>query len=179
MPGVPGMPERTFDDVVALVHQPVLRYLLRRASRDLAADVLGDVLLTLWRRRDDIPAEALPWCYGVARRCLANAVRGKRRQHALVAKIIIIDPPADHSEPTLEGDPTVDAALQSLSEDDRDILRLWAWEQLEAREIAEVLGVSANAASLRLHRARTRLRTRLTEAGPVRTQAQTGKEEHP
>jgi RNA polymerase sigma-70 factor (ECF subfamily) len=41
------------------------------------------------------------------------------------------------------------------------VLRLWAWEQLAPREIAVVLGVTPNAASIRLHRATRRLRERL------------------
>ena len=35
---------------------------------------------------------------------------------------------------------------------------LWAWEELAPREIALVLGVTPNAVSIRLHRAKGRLR---------------------
>lgn len=42
------------------------------------------------------------------------------------------------------------------------MLRLWAWEQLPPREIAVALGISPNAASIRLHRAKKRLRQLLT-----------------
>ena len=52
-------------------------------------------------------------------------------------------------------------ALEELPEADRELLRLWAWEQLPPRELAVVLGVSANAVSIRLHRARQRLKERL------------------
>jgi RNA polymerase sigma-70 factor (ECF subfamily) len=45
-------------------------------------------------------------------------------------------------------------ALAALRPDEADLLRLWAWEQLGAAEIAEVLGITPNAASIRLHRAR-------------------------
>jgi RNA polymerase sigma-70 factor (ECF subfamily) len=47
--------------------------------------------------------------------------------------------------------------LASLPEGDREILRLWAWERLEPGEIAMVLQVSPNAATLRLSRARRKL----------------------
>jgi RNA polymerase sigma-70 factor (ECF subfamily) len=36
------------------------------------------------------------------------------------------------------------------------VLRLWAWDELEPRQLATVLGISANAAAVRLHRARRR-----------------------
>ena len=45
------------------------------------------------------------------------------------------------------------------------MLRLWAWEDLRPQEIAVVLGITANAASIRLHRAKGRL---AAELGVVR-----------
>jgi RNA polymerase sigma-70 factor, ECF subfamily len=52
-----------------------------------------------------------------------------------------------------------------LRADDAELRRLWAWEQLTPAEIATVLGISANAASIRLHRARERLRGQLRKIG--------------
>lgn len=54
-------------------------------------------------------------------------------------------------------DPALELALESLGESEREILRLWAWEQLEPKELALVLGISANAATLRLSRAKKKL----------------------
>ena len=51
-------------------------------------------------------------------------------------------------------------ALDALRAEDAELLRLWAWEQLAPGEIATVLDITANAASIRLHRARERLRER-------------------
>ncbi|HWT23737.1 MAG TPA: sigma-70 family RNA polymerase sigma factor, partial [Solirubrobacteraceae bacterium] len=50
---------------------------------------------------------------------------------------------------------------ERLGDKDREVLRLWAWEQLAPREIAVVLGITPNAASVRLHRATKRLRDSL------------------
>ena len=52
-----------------------------------------------------------------------------------------------------------------MRESDREVLRLFAWEQLTTAEIAVVLGVSANAAGVRLHRAKERLRNALANTG--------------
>ena len=38
------------------------------------------------RRADDVPRDALPWLYGVARRTLANHARGDRRADALLMR---------------------------------------------------------------------------------------------
>jgi RNA polymerase sigma-70 factor (ECF subfamily) len=62
-------------------------------------------------------------------------------------------------------------ALTALRPEDQEILRLAAWEDLGPAEIAIVLGCSANAAALRLSRARKRLRDLLTGSDPFRTQA--------
>ena len=145
-----------FERLVGQVYEPLQRYLLRRTDPATADDVLGDVLLVLWRRLDDVPAaEPLPWAYGVARGCLGNARRGAARQERLVQRLAR-ERPAER-----DGDDRLTEALEALPEADRELLRLWAWEQLPPREIAVVLGVSANAATIRLHRAKKRLKALL------------------
>lgn len=153
----PAARRRRLDDLVVEVYVPLQRYLLRRTDRATAEDVLGEVLLTLWRRLDDVPADAaLPWSYGVARRCLANAVRGEQRRLRLVERLAR----APHDLPPVD-DGGLAEAMAAGSDADRELLRLWAWEQLPPRDIAVVLGVTPNAVSIRLHRALGRLRERM------------------
>ena len=146
---------RRFEGVVAAVYEPVQRYLRRRTDPATADDVLGDVLLVLWRRLDDVPAELpLPYAYGVARGSLANSRRSAVRQERVVQRLAQQYRPAQESD----GDPVLAEALEALPEADRELLRLWAWEQLAPRELALVLGISANAVSIRLHRAKQKLK---------------------
>jgi RNA polymerase sigma-70 factor (ECF subfamily) len=154
---------RRFEAVVVATYIPLQRYLRRRTDPASADDVLGDVLLVMWRRADDIPADAvLPWCYGVARGCLANSARARRRHLRLVRRLA-----DDRSwQPSVAAhDSGLEDAIRGLPGKDLEILRLWAWEELAPREIALVLGISANAASIRLHRATKRLKERLTPHG--------------
>ena len=58
------------------------------------------------------------------------------------------------------------AAFRALSEADREVLRLAAWEGLGLEEIGAVVGCSAIAAKARLYRARRRLSQRLGTAVP-------------
>lgn len=51
--------------------------------------------------------------------------------------------------------PRIDAALDSLSIEHREVLWLWAVEGLKYREIGEALGVPIGTVMSRLHRART------------------------
>jgi RNA polymerase sigma-70 factor (ECF subfamily) len=62
--------------------------------------------------------------------------------------------PSDHV--VLAAD--VGRALEELSARDREVLELAAWEGLEPREIATVLGISQAAARQRLSRARAAVR---------------------
>jgi RNA polymerase sigma-70 factor, ECF subfamily len=165
----PDAARRRFELLVAQVYEPLQRFLLRRADPATADDVLGEVLLVLWRRLDDVPAEApLPWSYGVARKCLANARRTAVRQEQLVRRVAA-ERPVQAPE-----DDRLDEALAALPEDDRELLRLWAWERLPPREIATALGISANATAIRLHRAKKRLRALMTDGKDGRSAGHEG-----
>jgi RNA polymerase sigma-70 factor (ECF subfamily) len=145
---------RRFEELVAQTYEPIQRYLRRRTDPASADDVLGDVLLVLWRRLDDVPPEApLPWAYGVARGCLANNRRSAARQERVVVRLARAPRPAEPDE-----DGVLAEALDALPDADRELLRLWAWERLTPAELAQVLGITANAASIRLHRAKGKLR---------------------
>ncbi len=136
-------------------------YTLRRtASPEDAADILAETFLIAWRRLEDVPeGEAgVLWLYATARHLLANQRRGQQRERLLVerlaselGKAVAQTDPIDHS--------SLDAArvLASLSAEDREILMLAGWEGLDSREIGAVLGCSAVAARIRLHRARGRM----------------------
>ena len=65
----------------------------------------------------------------------------------------------------MSDDPDLVEAIGALREEDAELLRLWAWEQLTPAEIAAVLDVTPNAVSIRLHRARGKLREELRKTG--------------
>jgi RNA polymerase sigma-70 factor (ECF subfamily) len=141
--------------------EPVRRFLARRTTSALAEDALAETLLVSWRRLDEVPAEPLPWVYGVARNCLANVERSQRRQGALTTRLA-------RNQPTIatpEGEPgrvlALHEALLTLRPDEAELVRLWAWERLTPAEIAAVLGLTSNAVSIRLHRAKGKLREEL------------------
>lgn len=157
-----------FEALFAEVYEPVQRYVRRRVDTDDVDDVISNTMLTLWRRLNDVPADAeLPWAYGVARRHIANMRRAAERRARLLERAI--------AEPTPTGDTAhpldveLEIAMGALPVPDRELLELWAWEQLGAGEIATVLGTSANAISIRLHRAKRRLSENLEKARKIET----------
>jgi RNA polymerase sigma-70 factor (ECF subfamily) len=158
--------QKQFLRLAALVDEPLRRYALRRVAPTDVDDIVAETLLVLWRRLEDVPAGAeLPWCYNVARNCVANLQRSAARRERLVLRLAS-EPsvPTDGPAPADELD--VDAALASLPVKDREVVLLWAWEGLAPREIAVALGTSANAVSLRLSRAKRRLKTHLARHAP-------------
>jgi RNA polymerase sigma-70 factor (ECF subfamily) len=145
----------------------VLAYARRRCAEPADADdVVAETFTIAWRRVRDIPDEPLPWLYGVARRVLANQRRGRQRWLALLDRLR--REPADVPTPPADGGERVRAAMARLRPQDQEVLRLAAWEGLTHAEVATVLGVSANAAAIRLHRARRHLAAEL--GGPRLTE---------
>lgn len=156
-------PEERFRALFARHYPAVYRYAGRRLGRDEAADAAAEAFTVAWRRIDHVPSEpdTLPWLYGVARRVVANAGRSRRRRSRLAARAAEGNPP-----PGPAPDPVgLLAALEELRADDREVLRLAAWEGLGPKELGTVLGCSPNAAAIRLHRARRRLEQAMNDTG--------------
>lgn len=152
-----------FTRLAELVHEPIHRYAMRRVDPADVDDIVAETLLVLWRRLDDVPAAAeLPWCYNVARNCVANLRRSTHRRVRLTLRLADELHPTDRDGPAAEGGQDhLHAALAALPAKEREVVMLWAWEGLAPREIAVALGTSANAVSLRLSRARRRMRSYL------------------
>jgi len=158
-----GAAEARFRRLYEQQYEALLAYAARRMpDRSEAHDVVSETFLILWRRLDDAPRdEEIPlWLYGVARRVLANRRRSRSRSERLAARLTELAdrrPELDEVASARLHARAVLTALQTLKEQDREVLLLAAWENLSTTEIAAVLGCSENAAAIRLHRARRRL----------------------
>lgn len=148
-------------------------YALRRVSPQDAADVVAETFLVAWRRLDEIDEQsALPWLYAVARRVLSSQRRAAGRQLAIAQRLAVERSAALHGEGSPDRSRRVLEALAELSEQEREVLMLAAWEELSSSEAARVLNCSSTAFRIRLHRARRRLRERLSHPhGDVATWA--------
>jgi RNA polymerase sigma-70 factor (ECF subfamily) len=149
-----------FEEIYEAYRGTVESYVRRRAPVDLVEDVVADVFVVCLRRIDDVPSVPLPWLYTVARKTLANERR--RRARTAPAEVAVTRDP----EPL--GDSALAVAFADLGENDREILRLVAWEGLSISEAATVLECSGVAARVRYHRAKARLSVRLEDAASIR-----------
>jgi RNA polymerase sigma-70 factor (ECF subfamily) len=156
--------EERFTALYRRHYDDIDRYVRRRASDLAVRDVVAEVFLVAWRRPREVPwSNPLPWLYGVARRVLANEVRSAQRARSLVerAREHAVSTVGDHGDAVADR-LTVAAAFDSLSEADREALRLIAWEGLSVRDAARAAGCSLPAMSMRLSRARRRLKAALS-----------------
>jgi len=125
-----GADEERFDALYRRYYGRVLAYVLRRATSEVAHDVVADTFLVAWRRLERLPDDPLPWLLGVARKTLANQWRSARRRQALLTELKAeeVARPNTATGPTGGASLDVAAALDRLSEADRELLLLIAWE---------------------------------------------------
>jgi RNA polymerase sigma-70 factor (ECF subfamily) len=174
----PAERRERFEAAYRELYAPICGYTLRR-TRDPedAAEAVAETFATLWRRLDTCPQgdELRPWLFGVARRVLANQRRGERRRTALGERLLAnVDRSALDLLGPAEETSELARAFARLSESDRELLSLVAWEGLSRDELAVALGTSRAVVRLRLHRARRRL----LEALPPTRFRLTGGQEH-
>ncbi len=133
-------------------HYPaVLAYVRRRTPAGGAEDLAAEVFGRAWKNFATLRGEPLPWLYGIARNVVLESYRSPQLAE------FEDQPEADFSQ-SVDLNLDINRALATLSETEREILTLHAWEGLDAREIAAVLDISYANARVRLHRARTHLK---------------------
>jgi RNA polymerase sigma-70 factor (ECF subfamily) len=145
----------------------VAAYFIRRSeTRHDADDAAAQVFAVAWTKLERLPAEPETrlWLYGVARRVLAEQQRAARRRRRLDARLVARSAGVDvASDPIADLDQALEVrrAWRSLSDGDRELLALVAWEGLKVAEVARVLAIPAPLVSARLSKARRRLAHRL------------------
>jgi RNA polymerase sigma-70 factor (ECF subfamily) len=138
----------------------ITAYARRRGAPDPDA-IAAEVMTIAWRRLADVPVDdARPWLVTTARNLLLADRRKRGGAHATLDGF---DVAVEGDSPAIGLDPELDAALRRLSEPEREVLLLVAWEDLAAAAAAASLGISQAAFRVRLHRARRRL---IAELGP-------------
>ena len=147
-----------FQEIYERHREDVTLYVRRRVAVDSVEDLVAETFLVCWRKLDQVPREPLPWLYAVARKTLANHYRAAAPRNLPVDVSL-----AEDAFLPIERDEVLARALARLSEADREVLRLVAWEQLSLRAAAQALGCSHVACRVRFHRAKRRLALHLEE----------------
>lgn len=161
-------PEERFRRLHQETYADLLRFVERRVPADDAEDVVSTVFLTAWRRFGEMPEDARPWLFAVARRTMANRTRGWLRRRALDVRLVATE---THEAPDGSAGAAaridLERAWRTLSKADREVLALIAFDGLTSEQAATVLGCRRSTFAMRLSRARKRLQDALEPAAPT------------
>jgi RNA polymerase sigma-70 factor (ECF subfamily) len=155
----------------------VLRYATRRTDDPHdAADLVADVFLAAIRSAEGYRPELgspLAWLYGIARNLVAAERRRAARAFAAEAKIagnrLLDQDDIARIEERIDAERSSRSLLErmaDLPESQRAVLELTAIDGLSPAETAKVLGISAVAVRVRLHRARRALASEMEPEAP-------------
>lgn len=152
--------ERHFDTI--------FRYVARRRGLDRADDLTAEVFIRAFeiRGRYDTSRELCrPWLYGIASNIIGDEIRRQRRSDRLYLAMLglraesedayarSVDQLAAHQQVQL-----LNRSLARLRSGDRDVLFLYAIEELSYQEIADALSIPIGTVRSRLARARRKTR---------------------
>jgi RNA polymerase sigma factor (sigma-70 family) len=162
--------EPAFAELVArhvhLVYSAALRMV---CNEHLAEDVTQSVFVALAQNAKHLTHRAVlaGWLHRTTRNVAANTVRSDvrrrvREQEAVAMTEMVSE---DNAAVWEQLAPELDAALGELGEADRDALLLRYFEGKSAREMAQALGTSDEAAQKRVSRALQRLREAFARRG--------------
>jgi RNA polymerase sigma-70 factor (ECF subfamily) len=136
-----------------------------------AEDVTQETFVVAWRKLPGLELQGesiLPWLATICRFQAANRLRQRRRDQANTAEApdegLADTISVEEQVITADLAARIAAAVGTLSELDREILRLCASEGYAYQAAAEQLGVSHAVVRNRLSRVRTQLRGAVTEA---------------
>jgi RNA polymerase sigma-70 factor, ECF subfamily len=148
-----------WESLYASYADQVFAYASRRVGSDDAADVVADTFLAAWRRIEDVPEDPLPWLYSAAGNVISNTRRAEFRRVALRSRLAFTErlEGDDDPAPAVEARTDIVAAMRLLSAPEREALMLVAWEDLEPRRAAAVMGCSPGTFAVRVHRGRRHL----------------------
>jgi RNA polymerase sigma factor (sigma-70 family) len=161
----PSGDAQRFEALYRTHYAAVARFVYRRTAPDGAEEVVAETFAVAWRRLEHVPADALPWLYVVARNLLyaeRSAVERSRRAATGAAIAAATGPGRDPADAVGERERVL-RAFAALSEQDREALRLIAWDGLSQRDAARVLGLTRVAFAMRVSRARRRLAVALAQ----------------
>ena len=158
-------------------HAPtLLRFLGRRVGAKVAEGLLGELFRIAFERRKTFDASrpsALPWLYGIGSNLLLKHRRGEARRLRANARLAASHEAGDRRASAAALDarlllPRVADAIETLPDDEREALLLFAWEELPYQSVAQALELPIGTVRSRLNRARAHLRELLEPKGKRR-----------
>lgn len=159
--------DAAFQQLYDLYQNRLLRLslMLTRGDESLAADTVQAVFITAARKLRGAESESHLWHWlaRVTRQHIAKAWRQRGKDSTLIGMEDLPDV-ADEKAVNSALEENLDAALQMMATDERQLIESFYFDQRSHKEIAEQLNVTPKAVSSRLERAREKLRTWMMKA---------------
>ncbi|MGI6296131.1 MAG: RNA polymerase sigma factor [Armatimonadota bacterium] len=164
--------------------QDALRVLLRRHERPVysllyrmlsnhedAEEALAEVFVKVWRAAANFKGDSsfTTWLYRIASNTAKDFLRSRKtRRDVSMEDVVINELEISQRDTADKGDPStklmaneereqIIRAMKGLSENDRLLISLYHFQELDYSEIAKITGTAPNNLKVRLFRARQRL----------------------
>ncbi|MEO5956717.1 MAG: sigma-70 family RNA polymerase sigma factor [Nitrospiraceae bacterium] len=151
--------KRVYQYVCTLVYDPTL-----------AEEVVGDAMMAVWRGAGSFSrsSRVSTWIFGIARHKALDALRRTGRHYHDVALDEALELPNAQESPAesvnrKQVTSLTQLALQTLSQEHQEVLRLVFYEELPYEEIAELLSIPTNTVKTRVYYAKQRLKHQLRQ----------------
>jgi RNA polymerase sigma factor (sigma-70 family) len=159
---------------LALVYSAALRQV--NGDAHLAQDVAQTVFADLARKAASLANRPVltGWLYTSAHFAAAKAVRTEQRRHTREQEAHLMNQLLSYPAPDLDWEklrPVLDAAMLELNDADREAVLLRYFNNYPHADIADRLGLSENAARMRVERALEKLHALLSSRGASTTAA--------
>lgn len=160
--------EKKFQELYNQYHSMVRAVLYNMTGEAFLQDLIQEAFLKIWKGlpQFDFRSSIKTWVYRVT----VNVALDHLRRAPFLAHKIITD--AEAASPSLETrllhseeQKILQAALLEISADDRGLLVLFYFEDLNVDEISKILKIPSGTVKSRLHTARQRLRDLLSQKG--------------
>ena len=142
------------------LHLPAIsKFLARRVNAPDVEDLCSEVFVRAFEMKHRAPeGYELAWLYSIAGHLVANHRRKQSTAFRLFSALSVARF-APSAESLALADFALTQAWGQLREADQNLLALVALDGATVTEAAKILGISPNAVSVRLNRARTKLAT--------------------
>ena len=159
------MQTQEFEQLFNKYSHSVRAFIWRRsAGLDVAIssadDIEADVWSIAWSRKEAAPVDVeleLAWLFQISRHVLANHIRKSDTRR----KIANTFHPEEISELAADSlvllNEEIAEVFKLLNASEREVMALTVWEGLKPAQISVVLGVTTNAVSIRLNKARKKI----------------------
>jgi len=151
-----------FAEIQRVYEKRLLRFAFSKVPKDLAHEIVQEVLLKLWREGSDkIAGREGPWLFSVTRNLCIDWLKGEgTRKSSPIEKVPLISSEllALNKMLQAEEEKQILEIISNLGESHKEVLRLKFQEDFSHKEISEITGHSVSYVGVLIHEAIVSLR---------------------